>query len=412
MTAKKATAKKTPAKKSPAKKATAKKTPAKKTPAKKATAKKTPAKKTAAKKTAAKKTAAKKTPAKKTAAKKSPAKKATAKKTSGAITQPRTSPIRMATPRTSPIRMATPQTSPIRMVTPQTSPTRMAPTRTPVDVVAPRATPASASRPAAPPQPTQPTQPTPAQVAAPVAPPVPPPTSSARARTGRRRRRVAVDALVCVALLVVAARAYSMQGVPDPAGPPPQAVVARVAFSPPVPVPAPGELVRTRVLPSGDLRVDHWIRSRTPITTLTATVPRVAGLAETGPVARAVRLDADGVRVSGPGEIGSRATSFRFPGHVRRVHVSYLLSGVTAISGSVSGRALARVTALDLFYAADERPKEVLVVGGDVRSLACTATTSTAAVPLACGTQEPGDWRVLLDPARRHQTVMAQVDLT
>ena len=49
--------------------------------------------------------------------------------------------------------------------------------------------------------------------------------------------------------------------------------IARV--HPPAHVPADGEYVQSRVLPSGELQVQHWIRSSAPIFQITLCLPAV-----------------------------------------------------------------------------------------------------------------------------------------
>ena len=73
-------------------------------------------------------------------------------------------------------------------------------------------------------------------------------------------------------------------------------------FDAPVALPADGEYVRSRVLESGDLEVEHWVRSTTPIYRLTLGLPR------------ALRSGGEGVfasRRQGAWQMVSRSTARR-----------------------------------------------------------------------------------------------------
>ena len=62
------------------------------------------------------------------------------------------------------------------------------------------------------------------------------------------------------------------------------------AFDAPMALPADGEYVRTRVLASGDLEVEHWIRSTTPIYRLTLGLPRALRSGGEGVFASSVKV--------------------------------------------------------------------------------------------------------------------------
>ena len=65
-------------------------------------------------------------------------------------------------------------------------------------------------------------------------------------------------------------------------------------------LPANGEYVRSRVLASGDLEVEHWIRSTTPIYRLTLGLPRALRSGGEGVFASRVKVQADGVAAVRP----------------------------------------------------------------------------------------------------------------
>lgn len=239
-------------------------------------------------------------------------------------------------------------------------------------------------------------------------PPVPPHGRSGR-RWGRTRtrdtRQRTLDVLLLAAVAAaIVAWAVVLQQDTSPGQPEP----ARPAASPPVAVPGPGELIQTRVRGDGTLEVDHWVRSGTPLFSLTLSTPdgQPGGR---GLVARHVVVREGGVPVPGRSQVGATPVRYDLNG-ARRVQVSYELSGALVRSVSAPVRALVTVTSLDLSYAPDRGPKKVMVVGVKVRSLACEGT-DTDAVPHPCGTRRDGHWEALLGPAGRHDVVLAQVDL-
>ncbi len=81
-------------------------------------------------------------------------------------------------------------------------------------------------------------------------------------------------------------------------------------FDPPRPMPTNGELVRSRVLASGELKVDHWIRSSYPIYALTLRVPPALHRAEPGTlIARHITVQSDGSQFSPMRSTTARSTA-------------------------------------------------------------------------------------------------------
>lgn len=166
--------------------------------------------------------------------------------------------------------------------------------------------------------------------------------------------------------------------------------------------------VRTRVLPSGDLQVTHWIDSTRLLLTVDLSVPGVTG-AE-GVSAHHVRVVADGRPVTGPDRITDAPGRFSLLG-AHSVEVRYRLTGAVERSPSVPGRGLALVTSLDV----QQEPAPVRVIRSilapEVLSLACAPTTSQPA-PQPCGAVDPGGgWTVELTGDRADDRVLAQVTL-
>lgn len=173
--------------------------------------------------------------------------------------------------------------------------------------------------------------------------------------------------------------------------------------------PSDGSYTRIRVLPSGLLHVDQWIRSRAPLSGLTVSVPLVAGLADGTVRAHHLRVVTGGAPAVGPETIGTRPEAFSFLG-ANRVHLSYVLTGVVQRSSSAQGRALARVTYLDVWYTPQSGNQTTRVVGASVLNLACSKVRPDA-LPTPCGKPRSGAWQVKLAGEHRDDRVMAQLDL-
>ena len=174
---------------------------------------------------------------------------------------------------------------------------------------------------------------------------------------------------------------------------------------------APGTAyVRTRVLPSGDLVVTHWIRTRALVDSVTVRAPRTLGLdPDSVSVTDVVLAANDASYPENPtSQIGTRPRTLRFP-EARTIYLRYRLSGAVVASGP-GGRALARITSLDVVPGSHAVPVTQVVVGARVLALACTSGPPEApAIP--CGTTPGGTWTVR--PMKVHPTrVMAQVDLS
>ncbi len=181
------------------------------------------------------------------------------------------------------------------------------------------------------------------------------------------------------------------------------------AFNPPGAVPDNSEYVQSRILPSGDLKVEHWIRSTRGIDKLTLSVPPSPRNHGPGTKVRALHVQSDGETHVGPAALGARGNSYYFAG-ASSVHVSYIMSGVVVPSSSVVERALVRVTSVDLVITNDSVPKALLLTGGEVLAAACTAANRTDQ-PRPCGNPDGNGWRVSLSASARDDRVMAQVDL-
>jgi hypothetical protein len=178
---------------------------------------------------------------------------------------------------------------------------------------------------------------------------------------------------------------------------------------PPQPLEADEAYVRTVVLPSGDLRVTHWIESSATLLDIGLSLPSVTGSA--GVEARNVRVLADGRRVSGSARITTVSASYPLLG-ARSVQVRYRLKGAVERSGaSAPGRALALLTALDVTLEPPPLRVTHALLASEVLSLACAPAAGDGA-PEPCGALgADGGWTVERAGTRVDDRVLAQVSL-
>jgi hypothetical protein len=180
-------------------------------------------------------------------------------------------------------------------------------------------------------------------------------------------------------------------------------------FRPPVTLRGNREYVRSRVLPSGDLLVDHWLHSSALIQRLTLSLPELPGPGGKQVQARHVTVYTDGQDVQAPTRL-RRGMYVDLHTVAWSIHVSYRLSGVVVRSTPAHGRALARATTLTLGYGPDRGPRTISVTGRSVLSLACSAPTADA-TPSPCGRRSGHVWAVRLVQADRGDRVLARLAL-
>jgi hypothetical protein len=177
---------------------------------------------------------------------------------------------------------------------------------------------------------------------------------------------------------------------------------------PPSQLPASGSYVRTRVLESGVLDVDQWVRTRVPVREVTLQADPIIGPGGP-PVATFVRIAADGRGVEGPVAVGIEPQTVRLGQGARLVHVSYLLTGV--VVHEETGASVAAMTSLGLDHTAPPGTLRESVSGERVRRLLCRPRSAPVAEARPCGRRHGGDWRVWV-PGGRHDTqVEARLDL-
>ncbi len=230
---------------------------------------------------------------------------------------------------------------------------------------------------------------------------------SAPSRMRSRRRRGWIAALPAAAM-VLAGLAWLVAGrdseVPD--------LSLSNNFAPPTHLRPDTSFVRSRVLPSGDLEVTHWIHSRSWMYAVTLDIPQVAGLSPRSVSATQVTLASNGLRTIRFASIGIALgmRTFQLP-PTHSLYIRYRLSGVVERSFGTSDRALARITSLDVGTATRLVNTTRTVVGARVLNLACTPDRPTG-LTTPCGTEHGGNWIVRLNGAEETNQVMAQLDMS
>lgn len=224
-----------------------------------------------------------------------------------------------------------------------------------------------------------------------------------------RRRRAVLAVLVVVSLLIVTALVLwaVRQGADDPS----QAALAgaRSTTRSPVPLGDGEAYVRTKVLPSGDLLVTHWIESPELVFSVELAAPPITGTEDV--TADQVRVTADGLKAFGPEQIRSGwSAKYAFVG-AKSLEIRYRLTGVIQRSSSAPGRALAPMTALDVTFVPASQHVTRAVIAPEVLSLACSRPASFTPIK-PCGTRGPdGEWTAELFGAAVDDQVIAQLTL-
>jgi hypothetical protein len=183
------------------------------------------------------------------------------------------------------------------------------------------------------------------------------------------------------------------------------------AYGAPVPLRPDTSFVRTRVLPSGVLKVTHWINSRHPLSAVHLSMPQMLGLQTRAISVSHVFMASDGLPTPTTASIGPNGTrSVQLP-RTHRLYISYRLSGVLETSPGSGHRALARITALDVSTSTRLVETTRAVVGAKVLALACTPGAPRA-IATPCGSDDGGTWKVRFGARQQQSRVMAQIDLS
>ena len=251
---------------------------------------------------------------------------------------------------------------------------------------------------------------------------------------GGPSRRTRLSVLVLVAVVVVAtsaaylgwrlvgedgreaASAQTPTSTPpatlSPTSPPsPSTTVPLSGDVPPVEPPDGGSYLEVTVLDSGDLDVDQWVRSSTPLTALELSVP-ADPLVGDRVVASDLRVSTDGTEADVPGTLGSSPTVLSLT-DVHRVHLTYRLSGAVLRSPSRSDRALARTVSLDLDLNGQPRrePSTISFRGATALTVICDGGSAGGAQERCGRRDDTGDWQVRAAARGTNERVVALLEL-
>ena len=91
-------------------------------------------------------------------------------------------------------------------------------------------------------------------------------------------------------------------------------------------LPANGSYVETVVLPSGEMKVTHWIRTKVPESSIKLMAPVLAGIDSGVVTATEVQVVADGMVVPGADSVEGAGQTYQFVG-TKSIYVTYVLSG-------------------------------------------------------------------------------------
>jgi len=232
------------------------------------------------------------------------------------------------------------------------------------------------------------------------------------AKRPARTSRVLVAALALA--LVLALAVWAVLANRDDSSDAPPTPRSAAEPSEPTELRAPAQVqpdstyTRLTVTAAGDLRVEQWIRSTAVVSGLTVATPSGPLLAPGAVRATNMQVVADGAPVRGPGEVVDDSATYSFTG-ARLIRLSYLLSGVLEFSSTTRGRALARVTSLDLSFQPGSSRSVITFRGARLLSLACDADGNNNP-PIPCGVRGEHGWTVDV-PDLQSFRVMAQIDL-
>lgn len=202
------------------------------------------------------------------------------------------------------------------------------------------------------------------------------------------------------AILVFRARSDQQPVTPGPVAPSKQQTTG---------VLEPGQIVESDVRRSGDLEVRHSITGAEPFETITVRADQADGQPGTRP-ARDVEASVSGRVVATLPSVRRAGTPIPFDDPVREVLLTYRVGAVLEDTGTVPGRALARVTTLNVDFGAESGPvRRQVRAPGEVLNVACLRTDRSP--PRPCGAAVPGGWEVELEGDDRDDGLLVQIQL-
>jgi hypothetical protein len=232
----------------------------------------------------------------------------------------------------------------------------------------------------------------------------------------RGLKALATVALVVVVIAVGARLLSGNDSDEAPAADGPERVAATV---PPVPddAPAEGLYVRSDVTEDGEVVVQTWLRTATPISELrlTTTDPDLLPGSVESLDLRVRTLE--GGALARRDSVGTNPQRIKLRTPVTELYFTYTVDGgLDDASQTVEGRRLARVLAMDVDYdgagAAGTTVRRLVTGPGTVINVACLRPSEDFdAVPRPCGQSTPdGDWLVDLAGKDGGDRLLAQLE--
>ncbi len=168
--------------------------------------------------------------------------------------------------------------------------------------------------------------------------------------------------------------------------------------------------VVSEVRRNGSIRVRHWIDSPVEVSELTMRAADPDGLPGTLE-ARNIVVGGDGALVARRTDVGTKTQTVRLGEPSRQIFVEYTLFGAVTEEGTVPGRALARLTALDVDFTGRRGSTRRVVDGPvEVLNVACVPRQQDATIRPCGRSVGDGAWQVDLRGKRRLDRLIAQVE--
>ncbi len=229
------------------------------------------------------------------------------------------------------------------------------------------------------------------------------------------RGLTALGAVLVVAVLVVLGfRALAKDDDPAPAS---GTSTPRSRVTPPATppeVPTEGMYVVSDVTADGDVQVQTWLRSATPVSQLDLTTTDPDLLPGSVESLDLIVRTMDGKLVAHRDTVGTNPQRIRLREPATELWFSYTVDGgMDDASSTVQGRSLARVLAMDVDYeGAAGVVRRLVTAPGTVLNVACLRPSEDFdATPRPCGQPtDDGDWLVDLRGADRDDRLLAQLE--
>jgi hypothetical protein len=184
---------------------------------------------------------------------------------------------------------------------------------------------------------------------------------------------------------------------------------------PPPETPTQGLYVHSHVTAEGQVQVETWLRSPTPVAELRLTTTDPDLLPGSVESLDLVVRTSQGRMLAHRDTVGTNPQTIRLREAVRELYFTYTVDGgMDDAAGTVEGRSLARVLAMDVDYdGAGGVVRRVVTSPGTVLNVACLRPSNDfQASPRPCGhATDGGGWTVDLRGPDRQDRLLAQLEV-